>query len=59
MPSSRLGNNNNNTHTHSCGLLLQVPGSLLEVEVALLVRPAGAESDADKGGPRSALEQQD
>lgn len=32
---------------------------MLQAEVALLVRSAGTESDADEGGPRSPLEQED
>lgn len=40
-------------------LLLQIPGGLLEVEVALLIGPAGTETGADERGPRPALEQQD
>lgn len=43
----------------SLGLVLDVLGSLLQVEVALLVRPAGAEAGANKGGPRAALEEED
>lgn len=40
-------------------LVLDVLGGLLQVEVALLVRPAGAEAGADEGGPRAALEDED
>lgn len=32
---------------------------MLQVEVALLVRPSRTETDADKRGPRSSLEQDD
>lgn len=41
------------------GLVLHVPGGLLQVDVALLVRPAGTEAGADEGGPRAALEEED
>ena len=37
-------------------LLLKIPGGLLQAEVALLIGPTGTKTDADKGGPRSALE---
>lgn len=40
-------------------LVLDVLGGLLQVEVALLIRPAGAEAGADEGGPRAALEDED
>ena len=40
-------------------LVLDVLGRLLEVGVALLVRPAGTEAGADEGGPRAALEEED
>lgn len=43
----------------SCRLLLQIPRSLLEAEVALLIGPAGTETDADERGPCSSLEQED
>ena len=39
------------------GLLLEIPRGLLQAKVALLVRAAGAESDTNKRGPSSALEQ--
>lgn len=42
-----------------CGLLLQVSCSLLQAEVALLVGTAGTETNANKGGPCSSLEQED
>jgi hypothetical protein len=40
-------------------LLLKIPCRLLQVEVAFLIRPAGAKTSADECRPRAALEQQD
>ena len=46
-------------NTSALRLVLDVLGGLLQVEVALLVRPAGTETGADEGGPRAALEKED
>lgn len=43
----------------SLGLGLEVPGSLLEVPVAFLIRPTGTEAGTDEGGPRAALKKED
>lgn len=41
------------------GLGTDLPGGLLQAAVALLIRAAGTETDADKGGPRPPLEDED
>lgn len=41
------------------GLGTDFPGGLLQAGVALLVRAAGTETDADEGGPRPPLEDED
>lgn len=40
-------------------LLPDLSGGLLQAGVALLVCASGSETDADEGGPRSALEKED
>jgi hypothetical protein len=40
-------------------LLLKIPGRLLQVEVAFLIRAAGTKTGADECRPRATLEQQD
>ena len=40
-------------------LVSHIPGGLLEVGVALLVRPASTEAGAHESGPRAALEEED
>lgn len=41
------------------GLALEVLRGLLQVPIALLVRPTGSETDTDKGRPRAALKEED
>lgn len=41
------------------GLGTDFPGGLLQGGVALLIRAAGTETDADEGGPRPPLEDED
>lgn len=40
-------------------LLLEVPGSLLEAEVALLIGPPGTKANANEGRPRPPAEEED
>ena len=42
----------------SLGLALEVLGGLLQVPIALLIRPTSSETDTDKGRPRAALEEE-
>lgn len=43
-------------HADNSCRLLEIPSGLLQVEVALLVRPASTEASADECGPGPALE---